>query len=318
MNRKMINYVFVSIFVGLLYTGCGRATPAVSPSFLIPTPSFTVSDTPTTVSDTPTIVPLCFTSVPEYLNPRPASRAGWCEINFNHDLSISYPGEWKVSFGGGVVNRYLQFDVEISGQERTIGVSLFFTDLPIEEADQYVIPAGPDSAPIPLITDDRIISRTFLKTGKTTVLVLVTQSSFGITKSFLWLDQGYLLVFQYWASVSGFYSEETATLLSDLEEVVSTTSLIPNCATDYTRLHTGMYAKVTPGGTLPNLVRSGPSTSDETISRIYSGTIVQVQEGPICADGLVFWKVYNTSIPGNLGWTAEGDFTNYYLEPYNP
>jgi hypothetical protein len=66
----------------------------------------------------------------------------------------------------------------------------------------------------------------------------------------------------------------------------------------------------------PNRVRSEPSISDNVIAQIYPGTIVKVIEGPVCADSLVFWKVENANIPGNNGWTAEGDGNEYWLEPY--
>jgi hypothetical protein len=52
------------------------------------------------------------------------------------------------------------------------------------------------------------------------------------------------------------------------------------------------------------------------IAQIYPATIVKVVEGPVCADGMVFWRVENSEIPGGSGWTAEGDLANYYLEPY--
>lgn len=45
---------------------------------------------------------------------------------------------------------------------------------------------------------------------------------------------------------------------------------------------------------------------------------IEILEGPICADGLVFWKIESESIPGGIGWTAEGDGKEYYLEPYRP
>jgi len=34
------------------------------------------------------------------------------------------------------------------------------------------------------------------------------------------------------------------------------------------------------------------------------------------ADELIFWKVESKSIPGGVGWTAEGDGKDYYLNPY--
>jgi hypothetical protein len=46
--------------------------------------------------------------------------------------------------------------------------------------------------------------------------------------------------------------------------------------------------------------------------------VVKVIKGPICADGLIFWKLENDSIPSGVGWTAEGDGQEYWLEPYTP
>ena len=88
----------------------------------------------------------------------------------------------------------------------------------------------------------------------------------------------------------------------------------PNCAAGWTRLEIGMYAMVVPGD--PNRVRSEPGKSSEVIGQLYPGTASIVVEGPICADGLVFWKVENSTIPGGSGWTAEGDGKEYWLEPY--
>ena len=89
-----------------------------------------------------------------------------------------------------------------------------------------------------------------------------------------------------------------------------------NCASDWTRLKVWDYASVAEGN--PNRVRSGPSTNDPVIAQIYPGAIVRITEGPICADGLVFWRVENATIPGGAGWTAEGDRTDYWLDPYKP
>jgi hypothetical protein len=93
----------------------------------------------------------------------------------------------------------------------------------------------------------------------------------------------------------------------------------PHCAYDWSQLHIGSYAIVAgDSNDLPNRVRSSPSTAADVIYQIYPGTIVKVLEGPICADGLVFWKVENRAIPGGSGWTAEGDGTEYYLEYHVP
>jgi hypothetical protein len=91
------------------------------------------------------------------------------------------------------------------------------------------------------------------------------------------------------------------------------------CAGAYTRLVPSVYAAVAGGSDdPPNRVRSGPSTADEIISQIYPQTVVKIIEGPVCTDGLIFWRVVNALIPGGSGWTAEGDGTEYWLEPYQP
>jgi dipeptidyl aminopeptidase/acylaminoacyl peptidase len=93
----------------------------------------------------------------------------------------------------------------------------------------------------------------------------------------------------------------------------------PHCADSWSRLYAGIYAVVA-GDTddPPNRVRALPDTGDEIISQLYPGDIVLVSGGPVCADGLVFWKVENKSIPGGTGWTAEGGGKEYFLEPYKP
>ena len=91
----------------------------------------------------------------------------------------------------------------------------------------------------------------------------------------------------------------------------------PDCTSSWTRLKAGSVARVSRETITPNRVRSGPSQGDEMIVLIHPGTIVKVIEGPVCTDGLVFWKVEHTLIPGGAGWTAEGDGQDYWLEPYS-
>jgi hypothetical protein len=87
----------------------------------------------------------------------------------------------------------------------------------------------------------------------------------------------------------------------------------PDCAAGWTRLNIGMYAIVSQGA--PNRVRSEPSKSADIIGQLYPGTAAFVIEGPVCADGLVYWKVEHSTITGGAGWTAEGDGKEYWLEP---
>ncbi|MCJ7694523.1 MAG: hypothetical protein MUO40_03770, partial [Anaerolineaceae bacterium] len=89
----------------------------------------------------------------------------------------------------------------------------------------------------------------------------------------------------------------------------------PRCTT-WSRLKAGTSAKVI--DTTPNRVRSAPQKGDNLIGSLAHQTVVKVIEGPICADGLVFWKVESDSIPGGWGWTAEGDGVDYWMAPYVP
>ena len=88
------------------------------------------------------------------------------------------------------------------------------------------------------------------------------------------------------------------------------------CGAGWSRLSIGTYAVVTDESSDPNRVRSAPDTSAEIIYQLYPGSIVRVSEGPVCDNSLIFWKVENEFIPGDTGWTAEGNGNNYYMEPY--
>ena len=92
----------------------------------------------------------------------------------------------------------------------------------------------------------------------------------------------------------------------------------PDCTSEWTRLQAGDQARVSQATTTPNRVRSGPSQADDMIATIHPGTVVTLIEGPVCADGLIFWRVENEAIPGGTGWTAEGDGAEYWLEPVVP
>lgn len=92
-----------------------------------------------------------------------------------------------------------------------------------------------------------------------------------------------------------------------------------NCAFGWTRLYVGLQASVDGGpNDPPNRVRAEPKKSAEVIYQIYPQTVVTIMEGPVCADGLVYWKVSNPRIPGGEGWTAEGDGSTYWLVPIQP
>ena len=89
----------------------------------------------------------------------------------------------------------------------------------------------------------------------------------------------------------------------------------PLC-TVWPQLQVDGYARMV--DTVPNRVRSAPQKGDNLIGKLNLGDVVKVLEGPVCADGLVFWRVESDSIPGGSGWTAEGDGQEYWLEPIIP
>ncbi len=89
-----------------------------------------------------------------------------------------------------------------------------------------------------------------------------------------------------------------------------------DCTNGWTRLKIGGFARVI--DVVPNRVRGQPSRSAEVIAEIHRGTDYKIVDGPVCADGLVFWKISDPALPGTAGWTAEGDLKEYYLEPSNP
>jgi TolB protein len=110
----------------------------------------------------------------------------------------------------------------------------------------------------------------------------------------------------------------SSSLLSWLPTIATPSTLGPDCTSGWTRLTAGSQAKVSDENTTPNRVRSGPGTVNEIIAQLNPGTVVKILEGPVCTDRLVFWKVDSDLIPGGVGWTAEGDGTEYYLLPYQP
>lgn len=87
----------------------------------------------------------------------------------------------------------------------------------------------------------------------------------------------------------------------------------PDCTSGWTRLKAGQEVKVSEDTSLTNRVRVGPGTNEPMVALLYPGSIVRLIEGPVCADGVVFWKV--GSYPTGIGWTAEGDGRKYFLEP---
>jgi len=77
------------------------------------------------------------------------------------------------------------------------------------------------------------------------------------------------------------------------------------------RLSVGGTGRVTPG--VPNNVRSAPTTSAAEIGDIPGAGVFAVLDGPVCADGYLWWQVEHN---GLVGWTASGNGAEYWVEPY--
>ena len=80
------------------------------------------------------------------------------------------------------------------------------------------------------------------------------------------------------------------------------------------QLKSGSRAIASDQTATPSRVRSAPGTSASILGLIQPGQVVDILDGPQCAQGYVWWKV---RLPeGSLtGWTAEGNNTSYWLQP---
>lgn len=88
----------------------------------------------------------------------------------------------------------------------------------------------------------------------------------------------------------------------------------PECAgLPVPRLRIGIQGIV--ADTTANRVRATPSLGAQEVASIPPNGIFTVLGGPTCADGYVWWQVeYN----GQVGWTAEGDSSKYWLSWLRP
>jgi hypothetical protein len=78
-------------------------------------------------------------------------------------------------------------------------------------------------------------------------------------------------------------------------------------------LRPGMKAVVNPDPPLPDRVRDAPSKTGKVVDVVPSNKLIDILEGPACAEGRVWWRVHT---PNNLyGWTAEGDGIDHWLLP---
>ena len=119
------------------------------------------------------------------------------------------------------------------------------------------------------------------------------------------------------AALDGLASDKYTPNLDQLDAMVSSislntvTGLIPGCPG---LLTVGGKAYVSLDPPVSNNLRSGPSKKDKVVGSIVPGTLVEILNGPTCADGLVYWQV---RVPSQniTAYTAESDFKEQWLMP---
>lgn len=77
------------------------------------------------------------------------------------------------------------------------------------------------------------------------------------------------------------------------------------------RLAPGSTGRVTPG--LAQNVRAGAGYNNAIVGQIPAGGIFYVMSGPVCASNTAWYQVIYQNVQG---WTAEGQSSTYWLEPY--
>jgi hypothetical protein len=87
-----------------------------------------------------------------------------------------------------------------------------------------------------------------------------------------------------------------------------------DCGQDFTRLMIGSDARITDEVSDGNPVYARPDADRAPIAKALESLTVTIVSGPVCEDGLVFWKVTGTFLPPQGGWIPEGDGTSYWLE----
>lgn len=70
--------------------------------------------------------------------------------------------------------------------------------------------------------------------------------------------------------------------------------------------------KITENGESLNM-REGPGTDEAILTKLADGTLFFVLDGAVCADNFLWYKVQSGAF---IGWIAEGDTSQYYVEPY--
>ena len=100
----------------------------------------------------------------------------------------------------------------------------------------------------------------------------------------------------------------TPTINPDIKEEVV-------CDNDFvSRLAVGINARVNEFPPYANRVRVKPEKDADILGYIEPGEAIEILDGPSCSTDWVWWKVKSVET-GLIGWTAEGEGTEYWLTP---
>jgi sugar lactone lactonase YvrE len=108
---------------------------------------------------------------------------------------------------------------------------------------------------------------------------------------------------------------QVASRPTEMPPPVLAPTAVVSCSVGFSRLGIGDFAQPAGEPSMANRIRSEPKIGDNILTGFTPGMFVKLIDGPVCADGFVFWQVESRFIPGGVGWTAEGDGINYFLEP---
>lgn len=170
-----------------------------------------------------------------------------------------------------------------------------------------------------------------LATGQSSVVLEDEAPDYEVTYGYIggWLDENTLVVGGPWnqksvvidVTSSAVLREELGAFLGYAHGIMGVSNFAP-AGTAYSqcpdsppsRLTGGMTGRITiTGGGMTN-VRLGAGLQGEVIGQQPEGATFQVYFGPVCKDGYAWWNVGFGD--GTSGFVAEGDFTTYYLEPW--
>jgi hypothetical protein len=105
-------------------------------------------------------------------------------------------------------------------------------------------------------------------------------------------------------------SAPTAYILPTRTPMAGAYSACPNAY--FSVLHAGDVAMVSTDPPVENNIRDKPSTESPITGTLEPGERVNLTGGPQCMGGYVWWRITSRS-SGRSGWTAEGDWNEYWL-----